>query len=123
MLELKGTISQILPLQSGNSANGTWRKQEFILDIPGQYKKQVCLYAWGDNIDNFKLQEGEEVTASIDLESREYNGRWYTNVKVWKVARTESSAPPPTGDEVPWSSYSEQPANLSSDNDLDDLPF
>ena len=43
--------------------------------------------AWGDKIDQFNIQKGETVTASIDLESREYNGRWYTDVKAWKISR------------------------------------
>ena len=45
---------------------------------------------WGDKIDQFDIQAGEAVDVSIDLESREYNGRWYTDVKAWKVSRQSS---------------------------------
>ena len=48
--------------------------------------------AWGDKIDQFNLQQGEAVEVSVDLESREYNGRWYTDVKAWKVSRPGSDA-------------------------------
>ncbi len=41
--------------------------------------------AWGDKIDQFNIQQGENLAVSVDLESREYNGRWYTDVKAWKV--------------------------------------
>ena len=43
--------------------------------------------AWGDKIDQFNIKKGENLVVSIDLESREYNGRWYTDVKAWKVSR------------------------------------
>ena len=48
--------------------------------------------AWTEKIDEFAIKEGENLVVSIDLESREYNGRWYTDVKAWKVARGDLSA-------------------------------
>ena len=86
-MELTGKIIQLLPEQSGQSARGNWRKQEYILETDGQYPKKVCFMAWGDKIDEFQLKEGEEVIVSINIESREYNGRWYTDVKAWKIQR------------------------------------
>ena len=91
-MELSGKIIQLLPEKSGESARGPWRKQEYILETEGQYPKQVCFMAWSDKIDEFAIKEGENLVVSIDLESREYNGRWYTDVKAWKVARAGSSA-------------------------------
>ena len=91
-MELSGKIIQLLPEKSGESARGPWRKQEYILETDGEYSKQICFMAWSDKIDEFAIQEGEKLIVSIDLESREYNGRWYTDVKAWKVARADSSA-------------------------------
>ena len=91
-LEVSGKIIEILPVKSGQSASGEWRKQEYILETEAQYPKKVCFMAWGDKIDQFNLQQGEAVEVSIDLESREYNGRWYTDVKAWKVSRNGSDA-------------------------------
>ena len=91
-MELSGKIIQLLPEKSGESARGPWRKQEYILETDGQYPKQVCFMGWSDKIDEFEIKEGENLVVSIDLESREYNGRWYTDVKAWKVARADSSA-------------------------------
>jgi hypothetical protein len=109
-MELTGKIIQVLPEKSGTSARGEWRKQEYVIEIPGDYPKKVCFMAWGDRIDQFNIQEGQELTVSIDLESREYNGRWYTDVKAWKVAPAsgdgtpaETDEPPPLGpDELPF---------------------
>lgn len=86
-MEINGKIIELLPEKSGNSANGTWRKQEYILETDSQYPKKVCFLAWGDKIDQFAIRQGENLVVSVDLESQEYNGRWYTNVKAWKVSR------------------------------------
>lgn len=85
VLELIGKITQVLPEKSGTSARGPWRKQEYVIEIPGEYPKQVCFMVWGDKIDQFGIQQGQELTVHFDLESREYQGRWYTDVKAWRV--------------------------------------
>jgi hypothetical protein len=86
-MELSGKIVQIMPEINGNGKNGQWRKQEFIVETPGNYPKKVCITVWGDNIDQFGVNVGDQVNASIDIESREYNGRWYTDVKAWKMEK------------------------------------
>ena len=91
-MEIKGKIIEILPEKSGQSANGEWRKQEYILETDTSYPKKICFMAWGDKIGEFNLQQGENVEVSVDLESREYNGRWYTDVKAWKVSRDSAGA-------------------------------
>jgi hypothetical protein len=92
LLELTGKIIEVLPEKSGTSARGPWRKQEYIIEIPGDYPKKVCFMCWGDKIDQFGIQPGQELTVGIDLESREYNGRWYTDVKAWRVAPAADQA-------------------------------
>ena len=88
-LEIKGKIIEILPEKSGQSANGEWRKQEYVLETDSNYPKKICFMAWGDKIREFNLKQGDSVEVSVDLESREYNGRWYTDVKAWKVAKDD----------------------------------
>lgn len=88
-MDLSGKIINQLQEVSGNSKSGNaWRKQEYIVETGGQYPKKVCVSVWGDKIDQFGLKVGEQVTLGIDVESREYNGRWYTEVKAYKVDRT-----------------------------------
>ena len=84
-MEIKGKVIAILPEQNGESKNGTWRKQEFVLETTDQYPKKVCMEIWGDKIDDMLPKEGQDITASINIESREWNGRWFTNVKAWKI--------------------------------------
>jgi hypothetical protein len=119
-LKITGTVTRILDEQSGESRNGPWRKQEFILETAGPYPKQVCIVQWGDNIEQFGIQEGESITAQIDIQSREYNGRWYTDVKAWRVERADADqgqAPPSLGPDEP---FPEPPGDEDAD---DDLPF
>ena len=86
-MEITGKLIQKLPVQSGQRNDGTsWSKAEFVFETIDQYPKKICANLWGDRaraLDQF--QEGSLITVSFDLESREYNGRWYTDVKAWKV--------------------------------------
>jgi hypothetical protein len=126
-MEIKGRVTHILPEQSGEGRNGTWRKQEYVIEIPGTYPKSVCFDIWGANIDAFAIKQGEEINVSFDLESREYNGRWFTNVKAWKISRDQqapaqnaSSGPPPKTES--WPTPADEISSGGS-NDFDDLPF
>ena len=86
-MEIKGNIIEVLPEKSGKSVNGDWRKQEYILETEDHYPKKICFMIWNDKIDKSDIKLGENVTASVDIESREFNGRWYTNIKAWKVTK------------------------------------
>lgn len=113
-MELKGKVLQLLPVQTGQGKKGVWKKQEFILETQAQYPKKVCLSVWGDKIDQFGLKPGDSVTVSVDLESREYNSRWYTEARAWKVEKAGNAPPPsdPIGDEP-----------FITSNSTDELPF
>ena len=100
-LNISGIVLNILPLQSGTSKAGNqWQKQDFILETQGQYPRKVCICLFGDNVEKFPLAVGQSVTASVDIESREFNGRWYTDVRAWNVVYNDQQqgapAPAPT---------------------------
>lgn len=114
-MELSGKVIQILPEIGGNSKSGNpWRKQEFIIETGGQYPKKVCVSLWGDKIDQYSLLAGDNVNLSVDVESREYNSRWYTEVKAFKVEKQGGSA-----------SYQQMPEvdTFHPDGEEDKLPF
>ncbi|MDZ7779430.1 MAG: DUF3127 domain-containing protein [Gemmatimonadota bacterium] len=123
-LRITGTVKQVLEEQSGESKKGPWRKQEFILQTEGKYPKDVCILQWGDNIEQFAVQEGERLTAHVDVQSREFKGRWYTDVKAWRIEREGAAPdgaqgqPEPAG---PSANFPEEPTD-TTDYD-DDLPF
>lgn len=95
-MELSGKVFQVNAEINGTGRNGQWRKQEVILETQGNYPKKVSVTIWGDSIDQFKLKAGEEVNASIDIESREYNGKWYTDVKAWKIEKQGGASNAPS---------------------------
>lgn len=85
-VELTGRIAQILPLEQGVSkAGNSWRKQVFILETQDQYPRKVAISLLNDNIDKYAIQVGMVVTANIEIESREWNGKWFTEVRAWQV--------------------------------------
>ena len=85
-INISGIVLNILPLQTGTSKAGNqWQKQDFILETGGQYPRKVCICLFGDNVEKFPLAVGQSVTASVDIESREFNARWYTDVRAWNV--------------------------------------
>ena len=146
-MELIGKIVQVLPLRTGTSKAGNpWQVQEYILETLGtQYPRKVCFELFGDNVNKFPLQVGQEVTVSIDVESREFNGRWYTSVRAWNVvqgiqlpgvaapAPAAYSAPQPSAPGAPVASGVPTPpapvapsapaAPAGSVGAADDLPF
>lgn len=119
-MELKGKVIQLLPMQSGMGKKGPWKKQEFILETQAQYPKKVCLSAWGDKIDQFGIAEGDQLNVAVDLESREYNGRWYTEARAWKIEKSGSGSTNNAKDPI-----GEEPFNSGGNNNaaVDDLPF
>ncbi|MBZ5857497.1 DUF3127 domain-containing protein [Flavihumibacter profundi] len=95
-MDISGKIIQLLGVQTGQGKNGPWKKQEFILETGDAYPKKVCIAVWGEKIDMSQFRPGDPVQVSFDVESREYNGKWYTDVKAWKVVgqgNTEGPAP------------------------------
>lgn len=96
-MTISGTIIVAMPLESGQGRNGYWQKKGYVIQTPGEYPKKVAFYLWGDNAD-LVFNVGQDVTVSINIESREYNERWYTEIRAWKVvvdSGEESQAPPP----------------------------
>ena len=136
-LEIEGTLSQKLPVQSGNSARGPWAKQEFILEYPdGNFTAKACFTAWGQEKvqDLDKYQVGDKVKVSFNLKSREYNGRWYNDLQIWKIAPAGAqpaapAQPAPQAQPVPQApAYPVAPAPTIEDMPADsaegeDLPF
>jgi len=92
-MQLEAKLINVLPLQTGTSKNGEWKKQDIIVETGGNYPKKICISIWGDKINESVLKEGNMLDISFEVESREYNGRWYTDVKAWKVEQVGKSAP------------------------------
>jgi hypothetical protein len=84
-MNIKAILVQKLQLQTGQSQNGQWKKQDIIVETEGQYRKKICISIWGDKINEDQLKIGNILKIDCDIESREYNGKWYTDIKAWKI--------------------------------------
>ena len=96
-LELEGRIVQKMAVQSGQSARGTWARQDFVVEYQdGSFPTSVCFSAWGqDKVQELdKYQVGDAVKVSFNVKGREYNGRWYNDLRVWRIAPA-GAAPAP----------------------------
>lgn len=92
-MEIKGRVKTLGALTEGTSARGAWQKQELIIETIEQYPKQVCLICWGERVaEAQRFTPGQIIKAHINIESREFNGKWYTDVKPWKF-ETEDEQP------------------------------
>ncbi|MDR1368573.1 MAG: DUF3127 domain-containing protein [Dysgonamonadaceae bacterium] len=128
-MQLTAKLVQVLPLQTGQGKNGEWRKQDIILETDGQYPRKMCIAIWGDRINNDQLVVGNNLTIDFDIESREFNGRWYTDVKAWRVevagamqtGATQAGAPNLPMDTPPVPGPAAMPP--LPENKTDDLPF
>ena len=89
-MELKGKVTEICQAVTGEGKKGTWQKQIFIIEDDGEYQKQKAIVVWNCKPDISDLRIGEEVIVSVNVESREFNENWFTDVKAWKVERTKS---------------------------------
>lgn len=124
-MEISGKIIQSFDKIEGISkAGNAWKKKEYVLETHDQYPRKVFFNFFGDRVDQFPLNVGEEVTISFDIESREFNGRWYTDIRAWKAEKAGQGmqSQPDMPSQLP-------PDNLAPASDFipgeptDDLPF
>lgn len=124
--QVTGKIYKKLPVQMGAGKNGQWIKNEFVIETEEQYPKKICCGAWGNlatDMDRYAI--GDLVTVHFNVESKEYNDRWYTEVRAWKIEvdamnqDVQTRAKPEKKQEV-----KEEAQNTFTNNDEgDDLPF
>ncbi len=130
-MEITGKIITVLEARSGQSktTGNMWMSQEYVIETSEQYPKRVCFNVFGeDKIRQFNIQVGQELTVSFDINAREYQGRWYNDIRAWKVEPFVAAAPvaaapvvdAPFATSMPESSV---PAFESGDSQKDDLPF
>ncbi len=125
-MEFEGVVWRVLPQIKGTSARGEWVKQEVVFELPGEFNRKICVGFWGDRAQEAAtLKPGETITVSANVESREYNGRWYTEVRAWRINRKSAAEPQPmaTDNLPPLDTFSTEESASSSASEVDDLPF
>lgn len=93
--QVTGKVIHVLPLQEGDSRKnpGTkWQKQDYVIETIEEWPKKIAFNIWGeDRIRQAAIHEGDTINLSFTVESREYNGRWYTDVRAQFVTKSDPS--------------------------------
>lgn len=130
-LDITGKIIQVMPETGGVSKAGKdWKKQEFVIETIENYPKKIFLSTMNEKTAELrKFPVGSIITASLNIESREYLGRWYTDVRAWKITAGEGAQQATSGDpykqqaaNAPQQTFTNEPLPATSAPD-DDLPF
>jgi hypothetical protein len=120
-LEITGKLSRLLDQQTGSGRNGTWVKRDFVIETTDAYPKQICFSVWGDKVAELgSFQNGEMIKVSFDPSSREYNGRWYTELRAWRFDRLAPEGAAPGTPPAPAADWLD---SLPANEDPADLPF
>lgn len=123
-MELTGNIVDILPITSGVSKGGkAWKKQEIAIEIPGTYPKTVAFSLFGDKCENHGLTVGQNATIHINIESRKYNDRYFTEVSAWKIEMNGYNHSGNQQQKQEQRTVDPVPPAFSSTDDGSDLPF
>ena len=125
-MEIKGRLVKILQPITGQGKAGEWKKQEFVIELEGSssFSRKACMSSWGDKVNVDSLIQGSMLNVHFDIESREYQGKWFTNLTAWKVETLEEgqqgqqapSSPAPLPPVEPFGAEEAPP-------EKDDLPF
>jgi hypothetical protein len=112
---ITGKLLNVLPEVKGNGKNGNWIKKDIIIEIDDRYPKKICVSVWGEKIDLTPFKIGDILNVNVDIESKEYNNRWFTEVKAWKINKPEII--------VPVNRESSENKSIQSNDDFDNTPF
>ena len=113
-MEIVGKIIQVLEPRRGTSSRtgSEWICGQYVLETEDQYPKKVFFEVFGDDrIKQFNIQMGERLEVSIDIDAREYNGRWYNDIRAWNVVPATPAAQPAAAQPVPQAAAPFPPAD------------
>lgn len=132
-MEFTGKIIAVLEPRGGVSARtgNPWKTQDYVIEeTVGQFPKRMAFNVFGEeNINRFNIQQGQELTVSFDINAREYQGRWYNDIRVWNVQPAVAQAPAMASAQpaaAPAAQPAPQPsaaAFTAASDDSSDLPF
>ena len=100
-MELIAKLVNKLPQEVGEGRNGQWIKGAFIAETEeefpkeGEFPKKVCFTVWGKKMIKAldSIKEDAQIKVHFSVESREYNERWYTDLKAYRIESLMNVAP------------------------------
>ena len=81
-MKIKARIKKIMEVEKGTSKSGhEWKRQDFLVNQFTPFKDELCCSIFNDNIGLMaNRKEGETVELELTIKSREWNGKYFTNV-------------------------------------------
>ena len=135
-MEITGKIIAVLPAREGVSqrTGNAWKMQEYVIETHDTYPKKCCFNIFGaEKISQFNIQLGEELTVSFDIDAREYQGKYYNDIRAWAINRNvqvPGAAPvagvapvAPAAAPAPAAESPFPPQQSAAEGSADDLPF
>lgn len=141
-MDFTAKLIEIREPVTGQGKNGEWKRQEYIFETEAQYPRKICVQVWGDRAitDPSIMQVGNVLNVAFDLESREFNNRWYTDVRAWRITlpgaqpmggasapnfapQAAPSAPRPAAPQAPAAPAFPDNGGIPAAGGEDDLPF
>lgn len=128
-MQTKGTFKQTAGYQEGTSQKGAWKKCLAIFEVTnGQFTDTIAVTCFGTMADNAaSLKAGNKYVIDFDIKSREYNGKWYTDVNAWRFSEDDEHpapepAPAPQKRKAVQTTIGIVPP-MTNDDQTADLPF
>ncbi len=114
-MELDLVVYKLMDVVGGTSVRGQWQKRDVVFDMLDEYNTKLCVTFFGDKMN--------KVTVSFNIASREYNGRWFTEARGWRVRPVVESMPQQQSAPVSAMPPLEQSGEELTSSDGGDLPF
>ncbi len=132
-METTAKLTQITNATEGTSQKGPWRKATVVFETQEQYPKTIAVDFFNTRLEQAtKIPLGTVCKVGFDISSREFNGKWYTNLNgfsIEAVAMAPSEQAQQAYNPQPTCQQPQQPScdapvpQLGDDNENNDLPF
>ena len=129
-MDLTGKVIAIMEPRTGTSARtgNPWMIQEYVIEVPGTYPRKMLFSVFGeDRIKQFNIQAGEEITVQFDIDAREYNGRYFNDIRAFNVFRGQPAQAVPAATSVAGAAAPQAspfpPAQPAADSQAAAAPF
>ena len=102
-METTGKIIAVLEERSGVAASSgnSWRCAQYVLETAEQHPKKILFEVFGeDKIQSIAIKAGEVLTVSFSIDAHEYNGKWFNQIRAWKVDRQSENQADRTNEQV-----------------------
>jgi len=121
-MKIEGIVKTVLPVRAGTTQKGEWASMDFVLETQERYPQVVVINIFGkDKIDAYALKSGDMVSVDFEFRAREYNGRWYNEIRAWAVNHLGQETAQPVAQGAAFATPPEAPQ--TPDTTDDNLPF